>query len=77
MLQHMILLIYNVQSAQETTVNIKYGETKQFPFGKNLVQGCVLAPYLLNQDVQHIIQKTGLDSNEEVKTGGRNLNNLR
>lgn len=51
-------------------------ETEWFLTGKSVRKGCILPPYLFNLCVEHILRKTGLDSEEGVKTGGRNINNL-
>lgn len=43
----------------------------------NFGQGCILSPCLINLQAEHIIRKTGLVLDEEVKIGGRNINHFR
>ena len=69
--QHLIVLMYNLYCGQEATVRTDYGETKWFPIGKGVKQGCILSPYLFNMYAERI-RKTGLDSDKEgVKIGER------
>ena len=46
--------------------------------GKGVRQGCVLSRCLFNFYAEYIIRNTGLDEAQaEIKTVGRNINNLR
>lgn len=52
-------------------------ETEWFPIGKGVRPGSISFPYLFNLYIKHIIQRTGLDSEEGVKIDERNINDLR
>lgn len=72
-----MVLMCDLYRAQEAAVRTENGERKPFPIGKGVRQGCVLSPSLFNMYTKHI-GKTRLDSEEGgVKTGRRNINNLR
>ena len=46
--------------------------------GKEYVRGCILSPWLFNLYAEYIMRNTGLDEAQaEIKTAGRNINNLR
>lgn len=61
--QHLIVLMHNWYTRQETTVRTEYWET-EFPVTKSVRQGCTLSPYLLNLYAEDIIKKGGLDLDE-------------
>ena len=46
--------------------------------GKEVPQGCILSPCLLNVYAEYIMRNAGLDEAQaEIKITGRNINNLR
>ena len=48
-----------------------------FKFGKGACQGCILSPCLFNFYAEYIMWNAGLDESQiEIKTAGRNINNL-
>ena len=59
-------------------VRTGYGTTDWFQIGKGVRQGCILSPCLLNLYAEYIMRNAGLDGAQAgVKTGGKNINNLR
>ena len=49
-----------------------------FPTGKEVHQGCILSLCLFNLYAEYIMQNAELDEGQvEIKTAGRNINNLR
>jgi len=55
-----------------------HGTTDWFQIEKEVCQGCILLPYLLNLYAEYILQNAGLDEAQAgIKIAGRNTNNLR
>ena len=46
--EHLIVVLRNLFTNQESTVRIEYGETSHIPIGKGERQGCILSPLLFN-----------------------------
>ena len=68
----------NLYAGQEATVRSLYGTTDWFKLEKGARQGCLLSPCLFNLYAEHIRRNAGLDELQAgVKTGGRNIRNLR
>ena len=75
---HLTCLLRNLYAGQEATVRTRHGTTDWFQIGEGVRQGCILSLCLFNLYTQYIMQNAGLDdSQDEVKTAGRNINNLR
>ena len=75
---HLICLLRNLYAGEEATVRTGHGTTNWFRIGKGVCQGCILSPCLFNFYAEYIIRNTGLDEAQaEIKTVGRNINNLR
>ena len=71
-------LLSNLYAGQEAIVLILYGTTDWFKLEKGARQGCLLSPCLFNLYAEHIMRNVGLDELQAgIKTGGRNINNLR
>ena len=74
---HLICLLRNLYTSQETTVRTQYG-TDWFQIRKGACQGCMLSPCLFNLYEEHIIRNAWLDEAQAgIKIAGRNINNLR
>src|SRR5574341_112788 len=75
---HLICLLRNLYTGQEATVGTGQGKTDWFQIGKEVHQGCILSPCLLNLYAEYIMRNAGLD---EVQAGimiaRRNINNFR
>ena len=65
---HLTCLLKNLYAGQEATVRTGYGTTDWFQIGKELHQGCILSPCLLNLYTEYIMQNARLD---EAQTGVR------
>ena len=71
-------LLGNLYAGQEAAVGTGHGTTDWFQIGKGVGQGCILSPCLFNLYAEYIVGNAGLDEAQaEVKTVGRNINNLR
>ena len=74
---HLTCLLRNLYACQEATVQTGHG-TDWFKIGKEILQGCILLPCLLNLYAEYIKQNAGLDEGQAgIKIAGRNINNLR
>ena len=70
---HLICLLRNLYSGQEATVRTLYATTDWLKNEEGVRLGCLLSLY-----PEHIMRNVGLDGVQAgIKTGGRNINNLR
>ena len=75
---HFIFLLRNPYECQEATVRIGHGTMDQFKTGKGIQRGFILSLCLFNLYAEYIMQNVELDEGQvEIKTAGRNINNLR
>ena len=75
---HLTCLLRNLYAGQEATVRTEHETTDWFQIGKVVRQGCILSPCLFNFYAEYIMRNAGLDEAQaEIKTAGRNTNNLR
>ena len=75
---YLTCLLRNVYTGQEATVKTGHGTTDWYQIGKEVRQGCILSPCLLNLHADYIMRNTGLDEAQAgIKIAGRNINNLR
>ena len=76
--EHLTCLLRNLYAAQEATVRTGHGTTDCLQIGKGVHQGCISSPCLFNLQAEYIMQNARLDEAQaEIKTVGRNINNLR
>ena len=75
---HQTCLLRNLYAGQEATVRTGHGTTDWFQIGKGVHEGCILSPCLFNLYAGYIMRNAGLnEAQAEIKTVGRNVNNLR
>ena len=75
---HLICLLRNLYAGQEATVRTGHGRMDWFEIGKEVHQGCILSPCLLNLYAEYIMRNSGLEEAQAgIKIAGRNINNLR
>ena len=66
-----------MDAGQEATVKTGHG-TDWFQIGKGVCQGCTLSPCLFKFYAEYIMRNPGLEETQaEIKTSVRNINNLR
>ena len=75
---HLTCLLRNLYTGQETTIRIGHGTTDLFQIEKEVCQGCILSPCLINLYAEYIMQNARLDEAQAgIKIVRRNINNLR
>ena len=75
---HFTCLLRNPYAGQEATVRNGHGTTNWFQIGKEVHQGCISSPCLLNLHAEYIMRNAGLDEAKAgIKIPRRNINNLR
>ena len=75
---HLNHLWRNLYAGQETTGRTGQGTTDWFQIGKGVHHGCILSPCLFSLYAEYIMRNVGLDEAQSgIKTGRRNINNLR
>ena len=68
----------NLCAGQGATVRTGHGTMNWFQIRRGVRQGCTLSPGLFNLYADYIMGNTGLDDTQaEIKTAGRNINNVR
>ena len=75
---HLTCLLRNVHAGQEATVRTGHGTMDWFKIGEGVHQDCILSLYLFNLYAEYIMQNARLNESQgEIKTAGRNINNPR
>ena len=75
---HLTFLLRDLYADQEATVRTGHGTTDWFQIGKEVCQGCILLPCLLNLYVVYIMWNARLDEAQAgIKVARGNINNLR
>ena len=76
--EHLTCLLRNLCVGQKATVRTGHGTTEWFQIDKGVHQGYMWSPCLFNFYAEYIMRNTGLEEAQaEIKTAGRNINNLR
>ena len=75
--EHMIVVLINLYTNQESTVRTEYGETSNINIGKVVRQGCILSPLLFNIYAEIIIRDVLEKWDKDISIGGRKVKNLR
>ena len=71
-------LLRNLYAGQEAVVRTGHGTMDWFQIKKGVHQGCILSPCLFNFYAEYIVWNARLDESQaEIKTEGRIINNLR
>ena len=67
-----------MHAGQEATVRTLHETMDWFQIGKEVRQGCIFSPCLLNLYAEHIMRNAGLDEAQAgIKIARRIINNLR
>ena len=75
---HLTCLLRNLYAGHEATVRTEHGTTDWFQIRKQVRQGCILSPCLLNLYAEYIMRNAGQEEAQAgIKIAGRNINNLR
>ena len=75
---HLTCLLRSLYADQEATVRTGHETTDWFQTGKGIRQGCILSPGLFKLYAVYIMRNAGLyEAQAKIKTGGRNISNLR
>ena len=74
---HLTCLLRNLYAGQEATVRTRNETTDWFIIENRVPQGCTLSPYLFNIYAKHMGNAELDESQAEIKTAERNINNLR
>ena len=75
---HLTCLLRNLYAGQGATVRTGHRMMNCFQIVKGVRQGCILSSCLFNLYAEYIIGNAGLDDSQDgIKTAGRNISNLR
>ena len=75
---HLICLLRNLYTGQETAVRTGHGTAGWFQIGKGVHQGCILSPCLFNLYAEYFMRNAGpVETQAGIKIARRNTNNLR
>ena len=75
---HLTCLLRNLYAGQEATVRTGDGTIGWFQIGKELCQGCILSPCLVNLYTEYIMQNVRPDESKAgIKIARRNISHLR
>jgi hypothetical protein len=75
--EHLIVLIRDLYTEQESKVRVEQGITEWFPIKRGVRQGCILSPGLFSIYSEYTIRTAGLKEMEAgVRIGGQMVNNL-
>ena len=75
--EHLIVVLINLYTNQESTVRTEYGETSNIPIGKGVRQGCIISPLLFNIYAERIMRDVLEKWDKGISIGGRKVTNFR
>ena len=61
---HLTCLLRNLHAGQEATIRTGHGTKEWFHTGKEVHQGCILSPGLLNLYAEYIMRNAGLEEHK-------------
>ena len=74
---HLTCLLRQLYAGQEATVRTGHGTIDWFQIGKEVCQGYISSPCLLNLHTEYIMTNGRLEEAQAgIKIAGRNINNL-
>ena len=76
-LEHLIVVLRNLYTNQESTVRTEYGETSNIQIGKGVRQGCILSSLLLYSYPERIMHYVIEKWDNGIGIGGMKFKNLR
>ena len=75
---HLTCLLRNLYAGQEATVRTRHGTMDWFQIGKEVQQGCISSPCLVNFYAEYIMRNAKLEETQAgIKIARKNINNLR
>ena len=74
--EHLIVVLRNLYTNQESTVRTEYCETINIPIGKGVRQGYILSPLLFNVYAERIMRDILENWDKGISIGGRKVTNL-
>ena len=74
---HLTCLLENLYAGQEATVRTGHGTTDWFKVGKEIHQGFILPPCLLNFYPEYMQNARRNEAQAGIKISRKNINNLR
>ena len=75
--RHLIVVLRNIYTNQDSTVRTEYGETSNIPIGKGVRRGCFLYTLLFNIYAERLMRDVLEKWDKCISIGGRKVTNLR
>ena len=74
---HLIVVVRNLYTNQESNIRTEYGETSNIPIGKGVRQGFILSTLLFNIYAERIMRYVLEKWDKGISIGGRKITNIR
>ena len=75
---HLTCLLRNLYAGPKAKVRTGHGTMDWFKIGRELCQGCILSPCLVNLYAEYIMRNAGQEETQTgIKIARRNISNLR